>query len=116
MSDWVHSVALLASTLLFSPVLLSQQSLPNGADALAGLWGTEQIIAAMVGGELTLDGRVSPWRASLEGFTVPVEHTGNTVIFTLPYNQGEFRGQFTANPKRIQGHWIQPASINPYQQ
>jgi len=34
----------------------------------------------------------------------------------FPTTRGEFRGQFTANPKKIRGHWIQPASINPYQQ
>ena len=116
MSDWAHSFTLLACALLFSPTAPSQQSVPKGADALVGLWGSEQIIAPMVSGELTLDARVSSWRANIGGFTLPVEHSGNIVTFTVPDNQGEYRGQLAANPKRIRGHWIQPASINPYQQ
>jgi len=70
----------------------------------------------MVGGELTIDARSPTWRATIGGFTTTVEHGGNRITFILPGAQGEFRGRMIAGGKEIRGHWIQPASIDPYNQ
>jgi CubicO group peptidase (beta-lactamase class C family) len=67
----------------------------------------------LVKGELTLDGRITQWRARVAGFDVPVRVTENTVTFTLP-EQSEFRGHLRDSGKQIAGHWIQGAGPYPY--
>jgi len=105
--------ALILSALLLTPAL--------GADAtaqkLVGLWGSENDYGPAVRGTLTLDGRQTDWRASIAGFDVAVKHMGDAVNFTLPGNQGEFRGTLQAGGKEIRGEWIQPPGFtnnNPY--
>ncbi len=97
-------------------IALAQNAATTNAESLVGLWGVEQILVPMVGGELTIDARRPDWRASIGGFTAAVEHSGDRVAFTLPGDQGGFRGRMTASDKNIRGHWSQPGSIDPYNQ
>lgn len=95
---------------------LAQNASPTSAESLVGLWGVEQILVPMISGDLTIDARMSDWHASIAGFTVIVKHSKDRVAFTLPGGHGEFRGQMNPVHKSIRGHWIQPGSINPYNQ
>src|SRR5262249_18386567 len=69
-----------------------------------------------VQGTLTIDGRSGVWRGSIGGFDVPVRRSGDTVAFVLSGGYGEFRARIASNQAFIRGHWIQPASVNPYNQ
>jgi CubicO group peptidase (beta-lactamase class C family) len=77
------------------------------------LWGVEESFGPLVKGELTVDARDGQWHASINGLHASVERSGGAVQFTLPGNYGEFRGRVTQDGS-ILGHWIQPASVNPY--
>jgi hypothetical protein len=96
--------------------VLAQNAATKKAESLLGLWGAEQILVPMVTGGLTIDARYPSWRASIGGLDAAVEHSGDRVSFILPGDQGEFRGRITANNKSVGGHWIQPSSIDPYNQ
>jgi CubicO group peptidase (beta-lactamase class C family) len=68
----------------------------------------------LVKGELLIDGRDARWQASIGGLHASVERDGTAVHFALPGDLGEFRGHVTPDGGSIVGHWIQPASANPY--
>jgi CubicO group peptidase (beta-lactamase class C family) len=98
------------------PMAPAQNDARTNTDPLIGLWGVEHVLAPAVGGELTIDARRPEWRASIGGFSAPVEHGRDRVTFRLPGGQGEFRGRITAPNKTIRGHWVQPGYIDPYNQ
>jgi hypothetical protein len=101
----------LLPTILFCS--LAQCAPPQGAapeDALLGLWGVEQILGPLVHGELTIDARGAQWLASIAGYVVVAEHTGNEIKFVLPRKAGELRAHLSADHDAIVGHWIQPAN------
>lgn len=60
---------------------------------LIGLWGNETVSGPRLAGTLTIDGRQTPWLASLGGMEVAIERDGNKVRFAMPGGQGHFRGQ-----------------------
>lgn len=82
-------------------------------DNLIGLWGVEESLGPLARGELVIDARDAQGYASISGLRASVERSGGAVRFTLPENQGEFRGHITQDTS-IDGHWIQPASAFPY--
>ncbi len=106
--------------LLLVPCLCGAQTTPGrlpagSTDDLAGLWGTEQVVAPMVRGPLVIDGRNPEWSASIGGYSVPVRRAGDTVAFVLPGGAGEFRGMKLARGSTaIRGHSIQPGTYGPY--
>lgn len=71
-----------------------------------GLWGNETVSGPLLSGELTVDGRQTPWRASIAGVSATVERDGDEVSFTMPGGQGHFRGRVIGG--NITGFWIQP--------
>jgi CubicO group peptidase (beta-lactamase class C family) len=79
-----------------------------------GLWGVEESVGPLVKGDLTIDAREAPGHASISGLHASVIRDGTAVRFTLPGNYGEFRGHVMPDGESILGHWIQPASVNPY--
>ncbi len=86
------------------------------AEAIVGLWGTEQVLGPVVRGDLTIDARESEWRARIAGLDAPVRRNKNAITFALS-GRGEFRGQLSADLKTIRGHWVQPPGViynNPY--
>lgn len=83
----------------------------SSADKLVGLWGSERSFGPVAQGALTLDGRSEPWRASVAGFEVSVQHDKQSVSFTLPGNQGRFSGHLDAGGSHVQGFWIQPPGV-----
>src|SRR5215470_318324 len=111
-----HRILIRVIGCIFALNLMAVAQVTTKTESLVGLWGTEQILVPMVSGELTVDARSPDWRASIGGFTAAVKHNGDRVTFTLPGDQGEFRGRITASNKTIWGHWIQPSSIDPYNQ
>jgi len=74
---------------------------------LPGLWGSENV-DPQVSGTLTIDGRRSPWRATIAGFDAGVSLAGSRIAFSLPGNQGTFRGALDPDGRGIRGQWIQP--------
>ena len=71
-----------------------------------GLWGNETVSGPLLSGDLTVDGRQTPWRASMGGVSAKVERDGDMVTFTMPGGQGHFRGHLIGG--NIEGFWIQP--------
>jgi hypothetical protein len=80
------------------------------AEALVGLWGSEQTLGPAVRGELVVEVRGAEWHATIAGQDMLGEREGNRVTFRLPENQGEFRGWIEGTPATesggMQGHWI----------
>lgn len=72
-----------------------------------GLWGNETVSGPLLSGELTVDGRQTPWQASIAGMSATVERDGDAVGFTMPGGQGHFRGRRVGG--NIEGFWIQPS-------
>src|SRR5262249_40233428 len=116
----LNGVRALCLTMIFSlcPPDVSwaqtQSESKGSSDGLTGVWGAEILLGPFVRGELVLDGRISEWHARIGGFDVVARHEKNGVNFTLPGGRGEFRGSFANQGKRITGHWIQSASMFPY--
>jgi CubicO group peptidase (beta-lactamase class C family) len=81
----------------------------SNAAALAGLWGAEKIFGPLVRGMLTIDGRTSPWRATIGGYTIDVRRDGPNVSLALAGGEGWFSG--VARSGGIAGTWIQPETI-----
>ncbi|MEP7185861.1 MAG: serine hydrolase [Rhodanobacter sp.] len=71
-----------------------------------GLWGNETVSGPLLSGVLTVDGRQTPWRASVGGMSATVERDGESVRFAMPGGHGQFRGRVTGG--NIAGFWIQP--------
>jgi CubicO group peptidase (beta-lactamase class C family) len=80
-------------------------------DKLVGLWGSEQVYGPAAKGPLTLDGRGSDWQAEVAGFQAAVQHARDEVSFSLPGDQGGFRGRLSRDGTYIEGFWTQPAGI-----
>lgn len=97
-------VALFCLLLLFSATAAAVDP-PD----LVGLWGNETVSGPLLAGTLTVDGRQTPWRASLGGMDVAVERDGDAVSFAIPGGQGHFRGKLVGGD--IDGFWIQPPGL-----
>jgi CubicO group peptidase (beta-lactamase class C family) len=84
---------------------------------LAGLWAAHRQFGPQVDGPLELVRTTNGWRATVGGFSAPVEVEGDTVRFSLPGERGEFRGRFenrdAARPV-VRGHWIQPRNVRSF--
>lgn len=79
--------------------------------ALGGLWGAERTFGPVARGLLTIDGRGTPWIATIAGFTVAVAHAGARVDFALPSGQGSFNGHLSADGARVDAIWTQPKTV-----
>lgn len=71
-----------------------------------GLWGSEAVSGPRLAGVLTVDGRQTPWLASVAGVSATVERDGDQLIFAMPGGQGQFRGRLVDGT--IEGLWTQP--------
>ncbi|MGY0617897.1 serine hydrolase domain-containing protein [Lysobacter sp. A378] len=76
---------------------------------VVGLWGNETVSGPLLAGTLTVDGRQTPWQASVGGMSVPVVRDGDHVSFAMPGGQGHFRGQLVDG--NIDGFWTQPPGV-----
>lgn len=81
------------------------------SDKLIGLWGSERVFGPQASGTLTLDGRGDTWQADIGGLTATAQHDKDQVSFTLPGDQGSFRGSLSADGMHIEGFWIQPPGV-----
>jgi CubicO group peptidase (beta-lactamase class C family) len=107
----VKSMMLPAFTMLFCGINQAQSVNQAQTDALVGIWRSEQVLSSPVRGELLLEARGAEWRANIGAFTAAVQRRGNEITFTLPGNQGDFRGYIKGDGASIDGHWIQPPGI-----
>jgi len=86
-------------------------------DPIVGLWGSERVYGPAVHGQLAVDGRGKTWRAGIADFDIVARQHEDSVSFSLPGDQGEFRGELDADEGHIVGQWIQPpgrVSVNRY--
>ncbi|GHG81180.1 serine hydrolase domain-containing protein [Comamonas sp. JC664] len=81
------------------------------SEQLPGVWGNETHFGPRVRGVLTVDGRQGEWRAQVAGFDVTAKREGADVTFSLPEDQGAFRGRLSADEKSLEGFWIQPPGM-----
>jgi len=84
---------------------------PIDADRLVGLWGSDRFFGPEVRGVLTVVKRGAGWRASIAGYSVPMELKAGAASFQLPGGKGGFRGRFEGKPSQLRGHWIQPVQM-----
>lgn len=92
--------------MLFLLLILSVTARAVEPTDWVGLWGNETVFGPLLSGELVVDGRQTPWQASLAGMSATVERDGDTLSFAMPGGQGQFRGRMTGG--NIEGFWIQP--------
>ncbi|MFS8136842.1 MAG: serine hydrolase domain-containing protein [Thermomonas sp.] len=90
----------------FVLLALSASTHASEPSDLLGLWGNETDSGPLLSGEVTIDGRQTPWQVSVGGMSATVDHKGNVVTFAMPGGQGQFRGRLTDG--NIEGVWIQP--------
>ncbi|MEI7037384.1 serine hydrolase [Fulvimonas yonginensis] len=100
--------------LLLAGVLSGLATVPaiaaDDASRLVGLWGNETV-ADTVAGELVIDGRGTPWHATIAGFEVSVQRHDDRLDLVLPGGQGRFRGQLSTDRAAVEGFWIQPPGM-----
>lgn len=77
------------------------------SDVLVGLWGARETLGPAIRGDLLLERHGTEWQAIIAGNEVVVRQHDDELQFTLPNNQGEFRGRLRGTS--LQGYWIQPA-------
>ena len=97
--------------LLACSVAVMAQASAKTDKSIVGLWGTEQSFGPRVRGALTIDGRQAQWRASIAGFDVPVERSGDRVTFSLPNGEGEFHCGLDRASNALNGEWVQPTGV-----
>lgn len=78
------------------------------AGDLAGLWKAKKRFGPDARGPLLIERSGTTWTAEMMGRLVPVRAERNDLTFTLPNEQGTFRGRLAGG--RITGHWLRPAA------
>ncbi len=79
------------------------------AGQLIGIWSAETSFGPEARGDLTIDGRSEPWRATIGRFTVNVPRSV-TQLIALPGDAGSFRGEID-DDSVIRGIWTQPRGV-----
>lgn len=92
--------------MLFLLLTLSMTARAAEPPDFIGLWGNESVSGPLLSGDLTVDGRQMPWRASIAGVSATVERDGDLLRFAMPGGHGKFQGRMTGGD--IEGFWIQP--------
>ena len=82
-----------------------------GDDALVGLWRARRQFGPDARGPLLLQRRAGRWTADFLGRVHPVDADRRGLAFALPDDAGAFRGQLSADARRITGHWTSPTSV-----
>jgi CubicO group peptidase (beta-lactamase class C family) len=108
------------TTFLFSVAALmplsrmsAQATIHDGAvqsdSDIVGLWGDESISGPQIRGEIGLRNSGGAWLASVGGFETTAHALHDTLSFTLPGGQGEFRSPVPSlRDITVRGFWIQP--------
>jgi CubicO group peptidase (beta-lactamase class C family) len=77
-------------------------------DALPGLWSSESILGAPLGGELRVVRKGPNWTATLADARTTFAVSGSEVRFAFG-NRGQFRGRIEG--RSIAGFWLQPEGV-----
>ncbi len=76
---------------------------------IVGLWGHESISGPQIRGEISLRNSRRGWIGSVGGFETTAHASHDTLSFTLPGGQGEFRSPVPSpHDLTVRGFWIQP--------
>jgi CubicO group peptidase (beta-lactamase class C family) len=106
--------SLLLCLLLFDGTRADRHQLsdPGGARELAGLWQARQRFGPDIRGPLVLRHIDEGWWAEIAGRRSSAHWRGDNVTFQLAEGDGAFRGHWSGDRQRIEGYWIQPATVN----
>lgn len=81
------------------------------ANELAGLWKAKKRFGPDARGTLVLQRSGSRYTADMVGRIVPVSTANGELAFTLPDNEGTFRGKLDGKGVGvISGHWLRPGT------
>jgi len=83
----------------------------SSARALAGLWEAKVRFGPEIRGSLAIEHEAGAWRAEIAGRISEARLEGDTIRFELADGGGSFRGRIAPGRRRIEGHWIQPATV-----
>jgi len=92
--------------------LLCLLSIPVAAQD--GMWGAESFFHSGLRGELIITRGTDRWSAAIASATTRFSVTRDSVRFSFPGNNGQFRGKLIDNGRSIAGFWIQPTHILGY--
>ncbi|HEX7518496.1 MAG TPA: serine hydrolase [Chthoniobacterales bacterium] len=106
---FIHS-CLIVATLIAG--IVSQALAAESSHSLSGLWVGEEIVAAAVHGEVTIDGQRPEWRSVVAGVEAKADPGSDPVyhVFRFPADTGELRVHSLASTKKLAAFWIQPAN------
>lgn len=90
-------------------VLAAAAALALGQESPEGLWVARHRYGPDIDGTLMILRRNGELHADIAGFSVPVRVEGQKFAFTLPDDQGSFRGSLSGGA--IVGQWIQPRTM-----
>ncbi|HJU86149.1 MAG TPA: 6-aminohexanoate hydrolase, partial [Gemmatimonadota bacterium] len=92
------------------PTELPASPNPPVADTLVGLWKAKRWFGPQARGTLVIERSESAFRADMMGATLPVRVEDGVLSFTLPGEQGTFRGRLQ-DGGAIRGHWFPPRPL-----
>jgi CubicO group peptidase (beta-lactamase class C family) len=105
-------IGVVVSGFVFSlPSTRAQKIEPQSARELAGLWEAKRRFGPDVRGSLLIKQTNNGWWAEIAGRSVQAKTTGEAITFELAGGEGSFQGKLDARRTRIDGHWIQPATV-----
>jgi CubicO group peptidase (beta-lactamase class C family) len=111
----MHPIRTIACALFLSAVAVAAQDAaappPQGAPAseLPGLWTAKRRFGPDAGGPLLIERSGDAYVADMVGRVLPVRVERGELAFSLPGDQGAFRGRFDG-PATIRGLWIRPGT------
>jgi CubicO group peptidase (beta-lactamase class C family) len=85
---------------------------PDSPRELVGLWYARDRFGPDIRGPLILQRNAGQWIGDVAGRRVKARRQGDTLSFELPNGEGGFRGHLSRDRSRIDGHWIQPVTVN----
>jgi len=89
-------------------IVFALLSLTASAGDLAGLWTAKKTFGPDARGTLVVERSDGAYTADLGGRVVAMTAADGELAFTLPNNDGTFRGKLRGNV--IAGHWFRPAT------
>lgn len=98
-------IGALLTILLTAPNLASAE---GNAGNLAGLWKAKKYFGPDARGTLIVERTGTSYTAEMVGHVVPMRIENGELVFSLPDDQGTFRGKLEDGA--ILGHWLRPPS------
>ncbi len=98
--------------LCFLPLITAHANDLSSESQLIGLWEGKKIAGPEIQGEIILSRSKGSWSADVSGYKLQVKNENGQLSFSVPGARGSFIAQLSSDDNRIEGHWIQPETIN----